>query len=132
MGLSFPQTLGAFLVGLLGSILGIFLVLPLGLIVSEFVIFPLALVVGAALAALGAGWASNLLSANGTRTQLLQVVGATEAVATVMAVILLASSEFRQALLGPVLYIGLFCALALALAATMATWRLRTLQKGSR
>jgi hypothetical protein len=132
MGLSFPQALGAFLAALFAGALGMFLVLPLGLIVSEFVIFPLALVVGAVLAALGAGWASNRLSANGTRTQLLQVVGATEVVAAVIAVVLLASSEFRQALLGPVLSIGLFCALALALAATLATWRLRSLEKGSR
>jgi hypothetical protein len=126
MGLSFPQALGAFLAALVGSALGLFLVLPLGLIAAELVVFPLALGVAALLAALAAGWAANWLAAGGTRTQLGQVVAATEAAAAVLAVSLLASATFQQALLGPVGYIGLICALALALAATLATGRLRT------
>lgn len=131
MGLSFPQALGAFLAALVGSALGLFLVLPLGLIATEWVIFPLALGVAALFAALAAGWAANWLAAGGPRTRLAQVVVATVVVAAVMAAILLATTAFRQALLGPVGYIGLFCALALALAATLATGRFRTPERAS-
>jgi len=132
MGGSILQTLGVFFAALIGSALGLFLILTLVLIASEYVIFPLALVVGALLAALCAGWAANYLSPDGTRTQLLPVAGATEVVAVIVAIVLLAIPAFREALLGPVLYIGLACALALALVASLFTLRLRTAEKDSR
>jgi hypothetical protein len=123
---------GTALVALFGSTIGIFLVLPLGLVVSEYVIFPLALGVATILGSLGAGWAGNWLAPNHTRTQLLRVVGVTEVVAAIVAVVVLANAALRLVLLGPLLYVGLSCILVLALAATIATWRFRSRERASR
>ena len=122
---------GTALAALLGAAIGVYLVLPLGLIIVEYVIFPLALAVAAVLASLGAGWAGNRLASDHTRTQLLRVVGVTEAVAAVLAVVFLAIAALRLVLLGPVFYLGLFCALVLALTATIATGRFRSRQSAS-
>jgi hypothetical protein len=132
MRVSLPQALVTFGAALIGSAVGIFLVLPLGLIASEFVIYPLALFVAALLASVGAGWAANFLSPDDTRTRLLHVAGATVGLAAIIAVVLLAIETFRVALLGPVIYIGVFSALVLALAASVAAWYFRTQEKGSR
>jgi hypothetical protein len=117
---------GTALAALLGAGVGVFFVLPLGLIVVEYVIFPLALGVGAILASLAAGWTGNRLAADRSRTLLMRVVWTTELVALVLAVIFLANAALRLVLLGPVFYPGLFCAIALALTATIATGRFRT------
>jgi hypothetical protein len=126
------RALATFLAGLAGSTLALGLVLPLGLIASEFVIFPLALGIAALFAALAAGWAANLLAVDGTRTRLLAAVGATEAIAFVMLAAILVIPVFRDAVLGPVIYIGLLCALIIALAATLFVWRLRGPERGPR
>jgi hypothetical protein len=121
--------IGTGLGALLGSAVGIFFVLPFGLIASEFVIFPLALGVAAILASLAAGWAGNWLASGRTRADLLRVVGVTELAATILAVGGLANSALRLVLLGPVIYVGLFCVLVLALTATAACWRFRTTKR---
>lgn len=126
-----PFVLGIFASALIGSALGIFVVLPLGLIASEFVIFPLALGVSAILASVCAAWAGNFLSGDGTRTRLLQVVGATEGVAAVIAVLVLAGSSFRLVLLGPLIYVAVVCVVALAIAAGVATWRFRNAERSA-
>lgn len=123
---------GTALSALIGGAIGIFFVLPFGLIASEFVIFPLALGVAAILASIGAGWIGNRFAADSTRTQLLAVVGVTESVAALIAVVVLVIEGLRAALLGPLLYLAIFCILALALAATIATWRLRSRETTSK
>jgi hypothetical protein len=110
---------------LIGSAAGIFLILPLGLIASEYVIFPLALGVAAILASLCAAWAGNFLAGDGTGSRLLRVVGATEGVAAIIAVLMLAGASLRLVLLGPLIYVAVACTLALAIAACVATWRFR-------
>ena len=123
---------GTSLAALIGSAVGIFFVLPLGLVVEELVIFPLALGVAAVLAALSAGWAGNWLPPHGTRTQLSRVVMVTEVVAAVIAVVVVANAALRVVLLGPVISIGLFCIVALALVASVSTWRFRSRERGTR
>jgi len=130
MGLSTRQIVGAFAAALAGGLAGMFLFLILGLIVSEYVVVVLALAEAALLASLGGVWAANSLSSGGIRTRLLPVVGATETVAAIMAVVVLAVEALRSALLGPVLYVGIVCALVLALAATLAIGYFRTPDKG--
>jgi len=123
--LRLPSVLGIFAASLICSVVGTFFVLPLGLIASEYVIFPLSLFVAGMFAALGAGWAGNFLVGDGTRTRLLHVVGVTVAGAALLAILFLAMAELRDALLGPVFYPGLFCALALAVMAAIATMTFR-------
>jgi len=123
---------GTLAAALVCSVVGTFLILPLGLIVSEYVVFPLALGVTAVLASLGAGWAGNFLAGDGTRTQLTQVVGITLLTAAALAALFLINAGLRLVILGPVFYLGLTCALVLALAAALATWRMRSTQRGTR
>jgi hypothetical protein len=120
-----PSVLGLFAAALICSVAGTFFVLPLGLVASEYVIFPLALFVAGIFAALGASWAGNFLAGDGSCTRLLHVVGITEAGAALLALLFLAVADVREALLGPVFYPGLFCALALAVVAAIATVRFR-------
>jgi hypothetical protein len=108
------------------------LILPLGLIVSEYVVFPLAFGVAAVTAALGAGGAGNFLAGDGTRTRLLQVVGITLLAAAALAALFLINAGLRLVILGPVFYPALICALLLAIAAALATWRMRSTQRGTR
>jgi hypothetical protein len=112
--------LGILVAALVISITSLFLLLPLGLIVVEFINFPLALGVTALLAAIVASWAGNFLARDQTRTNILRVVGVTEIVAAVITLVFLIGS-IRDALLGPLIYIGLISALVLALSATAAT-----------
>ncbi len=69
-----------------GTIVGS-LVLTLGLVLHEFIVWPLAFGVGALFAAIGAGWVGTLLASDHTRSRLLSVVGVSEAIAAVVAVI---------------------------------------------
>jgi hypothetical protein len=122
--------LGSFLAALTGALAGTLLVLPFGLVVVELVVYPLAAAMGALLAALAAGWTATLLARDGSRTRLLPVVGAVEAVAVVVVALLLgylaldwaarprvlAVTPFTLAVMGSVL---------LAAAATVAAWRQR-------
>jgi hypothetical protein len=113
--------LATFLAGLLSGTLGLLLVLPLGLVVIEWVVFPLALAVGALLAALAAGWVGTWLARDGTRTRLAAVVVASEAAGLALALVVLGSPAFRQAILGPVIGIAIVSALLLAIVASTAT-----------
>jgi hypothetical protein len=56
----------------------------------------------------------------------LRVVGVTEGVAAIIAVIVLAGASLRLVLLGPLIYVAVACACALAIAAGAATWRYRS------
>jgi hypothetical protein len=123
--------LGTFAAALIGSAVGILTDLPLGLIASEFVIFPLALGVSAILASVCAAWAGNFLAGDGTSTRLLQVVGVTEVVAAIMAVLVLAGASLRLVLLGPLIYVAVACACALAIGAGLATWRFRGAERAA-
>jgi hypothetical protein len=86
----------------------------------------LALAVSAVFASVCAAWAGNFLARDGTRTRLLQVVGATEGAALFVAVFVLAGASLRLVLLGPLIYVAVTSALALAIEASVATWRLRS------
>jgi hypothetical protein len=130
--MSITSMAGTLIAALAGSVVGIFFVLPLGLVVSEFVIFPLAVGVAAILSSLAAGWTANALSRDGTRTHLAQVVLTTEAVAALLAVLFLANAALRLVLLGPIIYVALFCVAALAIASTISTGRLRSEQRNGR
>ena len=123
--------LGTALAALVGAGVGVFFVLPLGLIVVEYVIFPLALFVGAVLASRAASWVGNRLAPGTNRARLSRVAGVTLAAAAVLAALLLAGSALRLVLLGPVFYVGLFSAVVLALAATLAAARFRSAQPAS-
>jgi hypothetical protein len=127
--MSLLARLGALAAGIAAGILGMFLVLPFGLIASEYVIFALALGVAGLFAALGAGWAANLLAGDGTRTRLQQVALATELAAALIAILFLTNSVLRVGLLGPVLYIALACGISLGLVAAVAAWRFRSTDK---
>jgi small-conductance mechanosensitive channel len=129
--------LGTFLLATFGALAGTLLVLPFGLVVVEQIVYPLAAAVGALLAALGAGWAATLLARDGTCTRLLPVVGATEAVALVVAALVLAYLALDVASRPRVLAVtpftlGLIGSLLLGTAATVAAWRLRAPRRSLR
>lgn len=116
---------------LLGSMVGMILVLPFGLVVSEVVIFPVAAAISALLAALCGGWAATGLAPDRSRTRLLPAVGASEVVAVLVAMLLLAYLGFSQAALPrvvavPPLMLGTAAAVVLAVGATLAAWRFRS------
>ena len=119
------MALVTFLVALIGAMSGLFLLLPLGLVVHELVIFPLALAIAALLAAIAANWAGSGLARDETRTRLLPVVGATEGVALVALLVVIANFALRLAIFNRIMIIAVFCGLMLALGATVATWRFR-------
>lgn len=108
----------------LGALVGMTL-LVLGLVATESVIFPLATGVAALLAALSAGWTATWLARDGTRTQLLPVVGAAEGIALVIVLTGLVMPSLRASLDGPVGGIGVAVSLALAVGATWAAWHFR-------
>jgi hypothetical protein len=56
----------------------------------------------------------------------LRVVGVTEGVAAIIAVLVLSGASLRLVLLGPLIYVAIACACALAIAAGAATWRFRS------
>jgi hypothetical protein len=123
---------GTLIAAWFGSIIGLILVLPLGLIVVEWLIFPLALVVAALLAALGAGWASTFLARDQTQTDLLPVIGVTEAVAVGVALIFLLLVRLGVASFGPLIIPAVIFSLILALSASVATWRFRSPKQDTR
>jgi hypothetical protein len=117
--------IGTFIITLIVTLVGMLGVLIFGLIVAEVIIFPLALIIAAALAALSAGWAATLLARDGMRTDLWAVLGVTEAVAVIFAVVVLATLALRNLLFGPVFGIGLVSSLILTLSAVIAAGRFR-------
>ena len=114
-----------FIAALVVGGIGLLLVATLGLIVVEWIAFPLALVVGALLAALSAGWVGTWLAGDGSRTRLVAVIAAVEAVGLALVLAVLVSAAFRDALLGPIIGIVVVCSLLLAATATVATWGYR-------
>jgi hypothetical protein len=121
--------LAIFTAALASAVIGIFVVLPFGLVVHELVILPLAALVGGLLASAGAIWAGARLMAGPTWPRPLAVVVATESVAAMLALLIVALAAVdapRPAqLLPPPSAIGMAAALALALAASMAALRFR-------
>jgi hypothetical protein len=126
------SVLATFIAALAGSIVGMILILPLSLVVHEAVILPLALAVAALLAALSASWTGTLLTPNHTRTRLVRVVAATEAAATLVALLLIALLSIDAAMVMTILptpaVIGGVASLVLALSATVATGHFRRSQ----
>jgi hypothetical protein len=121
---------------LAGWVLGVVVavqVFVLGLIVPMTVIWPLMLAVAALVAALCAGWTGNLLARDGMRTHLLAVLGFSEAVALLLAVLsaLLVLTPTGEAALfgGPASYRVALVVAIIALAAGAATRRYRDTER---
>ncbi len=125
---AFFRRLGSFLGALVGGVLGVTLIFPLGLVVSGWVIIPLTMAMAALLSALAASWLSNLVARGQTRSRLVGVVMATEAVAavvTALLVVLLLVTGSRGVSIGPPAgFLGI-SVLILAGAASLAASRLR-------
>ncbi len=130
----FLRRLGTLIVALLGGNTGGMLVFPFGLVVAEFIIWPLAFVIGAIFAAIGAGWAGNLLAPG--RSRLLPIVGVSVATAAVMtvAVLILMSNYLptpgfvaEQAGIAPGRLADVVMGMVfIALGASWAAWRFRS------
>ena len=121
--LKMPVWVVGFILTLLVTLVVMLFGLTLGLIVAEFITFPLALILAALAAALSAGWVGILWARDGTRTQLVPVIGSTVVVALLLAVIVLIG--LRGLLFGPVFLIGVVSSLILSLSAMVATGRFR-------
>ncbi len=111
-----------------GTIIGS-LVLTLGLVLHGFIVWFLAFGAGAVFAAIGASWVGTLLASDHTRTRLLCIVGVTEAIAAVVAVIgflLLRIPAVGSSIFGQILDLSLLLGMVIvALAASWATGHLR-------
>jgi hypothetical protein len=118
-----PVWVSGFVLTLLVTLVVMLFGLTLGLIVAEFIIFPLALILAALAAALSAGWVGTLWARDGTRSRLLSVIGLTELVALILAVLVLVG--LRSLLLGPVFWIGVVSSVILSLSAMGAMGRFR-------
>lgn len=90
----FLRRSGILIVALVGGNIAGMLVLPFGLVLHEVVIWPLTFGVCAIFAAIGAGWAGNLLAPGHIRSRFLPVVGISEVTAAVVAVSLLVLTVF--------------------------------------
>lgn len=131
----FVRRSGILIVALLGGNVAGMLVFPFGLVVHEFVIWPLTFGICAIFAAIGAGWASNLLVPGHTRSRLLPVVGISEATAAVVAIALLALTAFLfprfpafASMLGPPVFLLGTGVIFIAMSASWAAWHFRSLE----
>jgi hypothetical protein len=111
-------------------------VLPFGLGVHELVIWPLTFGISAIFAAIGAGWAGNLLAPDHARSRFLPIVGVSEVAATIVTVIAVAGFVLHRAtaqdpaqespFFVPPIYRFGFGVIFIALSASAATWHFRT------
>ena len=106
---------------------------PVGLVVAEFIAWPLTFLIAAIFAAIGAGWAGNLLTPG--RSRLLPIVGVSMATAAVvgLAVLILIANYLptpsfvvERAGIGPGRAADVLLGMIfIALGASWATWRFR-------
>ncbi len=112
---------------------GAMVVFTFGLVVAELIIWPLTFFIGAIFAAIGAGWAGNLLAPG--RTHLLPVVSVSMTIAAAMgvAVLIVTSNHLptpgsvaEQAGIGPGRATNVLLGMVLiALGASWAAWHFR-------
>ena len=129
----FLRRLGIVVAALLIGNTGAMVVFPFRLVVAELIIWPLSFLIGAIFAAIGAGWAANLLAPG--RTHLLPVVSVSMAIAAVMgaAVLILISNHLptpgsvaEQAGIGPGRATNVLLGMVfIALGASWAAWHFR-------
>lgn len=125
--------LAVFVGFLLSAVAGTLAALPvfvMGLVVPMTVIWPLTLGVAALAAALGAGWAGNLLARDGTWSRLPRILVAAETTAAVLLVVSAIPFVVRVpgVLLpsGPAIYGIALTAAVISLVATVAMLRYRS------
>ncbi len=131
----FLRRSGILIVALVGGNVGGMLVFPFGLVIHEFIIWPLTFGICAIFAAIGAGWASNLLVPGHTRSRFLPVVGISEVTAVVVAVALLGLTVFFfprfpafASMLGPPIFLLGTGVIFIAMSASWAAWHFRSLE----
>lgn len=113
-----------FVAALLAGMAGAFPVFVLGLFVPGYTVLPLAVFLAGLLSALGAAWMANLHPDRST-SDLLPIVGFTEAVAGLLVVIMFALTFGLMVVWPFPAFPLLLVVLALALAGTAASWRFR-------
>src|SRR5918911_857527 len=118
----FLRRLGIVVAALLIGNTGAMVVFPFGLVVAELIIWPLSFLIGAIFAAIGAGWAANLLAPG--RTHLLPVASVSMAIAAVMgaAVLILISNHLPTPGRATNVLLGM---VFIALGASWAAWHFR-------
>ncbi len=125
--------LGVIAAALVGGLSGAIFVFPLGLIVAEVISIPLTLGSAGLFAAISASWVATFLAPDRSRSRILPIVAACEAMAGVVTLAIFASrlSPAASRLVSPsfILALGM---LVIVPGASVATRRLRRPRSGLR